>query len=195
MRPSDRKKEVIDVCLNTFIAKGLSHTSTKDLCDALGLNSGGVFWYFKTKEDIVIACAEEATVRIENELFGTALADIGDPDKLVKDLDSKAASMRPLMQFFISVCVSRRYGDKLKEVKLRQGDRYRFYIGAIAHKLGCKYEEAAPLFYMVANTMFSYMIFDPDNFSAPQLRIVYDALVKFLANKDARNTLLIDTKI
>ncbi len=186
MRPSDRKKEVIDVCLKTFMAKGLSDTSTKDLCDALHLNSGGVFWYFKTKEDIVIACAEEATVRIENELFGTALADIESPDRLVKNLDEKAVSMRPLMQFFISVCVSRRYSDKLKDVRYRQGDRYRFYIDKIADKLGCDYDEVAPLFYTVTNTMFSYMIYDPDNFSAPQLRTVYDALIEFLKKRERK---------
>ncbi len=187
MSPSDRKKEVVDVCLKTFMANGLSHTSTKNLCDALNLNSGGVFWYFKTKEDIVIACAEEATKRIENELFGTALANIENPDNLVKALDEKAVSMRPLMQFFISVFVSRRYGDKLKDVKLRQGDRYRFYIDKIAKKLGCNYDDVAPLVYTVTNTMFSYMIYDPDNFSAPQLRIVYDALVNFLDNRNSKD--------
>ncbi len=189
MSPSERKQEVIDVCLKTFMANGLSHTSTKNLCDALHLNSGGVFFYFKTKEDIVIACAEEATKRIENELFGTALANIENPDNLVKALDEKAVSMRPLMQFFISVCVSRRYGDKLKDVKLRQGDRYRFYIDKIAKKLGCNYDDVAPLFYTVSNTMFSYMIYDPDNFSAPQLRIVYDALVDFLKERDSKDVL------
>ncbi len=187
MSTPERMREVIDVCLNTFIDKGLSHTSTKDLCDALNLNSGGVFWYFKTKDDIVVACAEEATVRIENELFATALADIDNPKKLQKDMDEKAVTMRPLMQFFINVCTSRRYSDKLKEVRYRQGDRYRFYIGKIAEKLGCSYDDVAPLFYTVSNTMFSYMIYDPDNFSAPQLRTVYDSLVSFLEKRDNKN--------
>ncbi len=187
MSPSERKQEVIDVCLKTFMANGLSHTSTKNLCDALHLNSGGVFFYFKTKEDIVIACAEEATVRIENELFGTALANIENPDNLVKALDEKAVSMRPLMQFFINVCTSQKYCDKLKDVRYRQGDRYRFYIDKIANKLVCDYDDVAPLFYTVSNTMFSYMIYDPDNFSAPQLRIVYDALVNFLDKRKSRS--------
>ncbi len=184
MSPNERKQEVIDVCLKTFMANGLADTSTKNLCDALNLNSGGVFWYFKTKEDIVIACAEEATVRIENELFGTALKDINDPDKLVKDLDRIAVAMRPLMQFFINVCTSQKYCDKLKDVRYRQGDRYRFYIGKIADKLGCNYDDVAPLVYIVSNTMFSYMIFDPDNFSAPQLNVVYDSLKEFLKQRD-----------
>ncbi len=177
-------KEVVDICLKTFMEKGLSHTSTRDLCEALGLNTGGIFWYFKTKDDIIIACAEEATLRIENELFGTALEDINNPQKLVKDMDEKAVSMRPLMQFFINVCTSRKYSDKLKDVRYRQGDRYRFYIGKLAEKLGCSYDYVAPLVYIVSNTMFSYMIFDPDNFSAPQLQTVYDALVNFLKKRD-----------
>ncbi len=184
MSSPERMKEVVDICLKTFMEKGLSHTSTRDLCTALNLQPGGVFFYFKTKDDIIIACAEEATVRIENELFGTALKDINEPDKLVKDLDKIAVTMRPLMQFFINVCTSQRYSDKLKEVRYRQGDRYRFYIGKLAEKLGCSYDDVAPLVYIVSNTMFSYMIFDPDNFSAPQLRTVYDSLVSFIEKRD-----------
>ncbi len=187
MSVTSKKQKVIDSCLKTFVEKGLNRTTSKDLTDALNMNTGAVFYYFKTKDDIVIACAEEATVRIENELFGTALADIENPDKLVKDLDEKAITMRPLMQFFISVCVSQKYSSKLKDVRYRQGDRYRFYIGKIAEKLGCNYNDVAPLVYIVSNTMFSYMIFDPDNFSAPQLKTVYDALVNFLSDRDARN--------
>ncbi len=187
MSSSERMREVIDICLKTFMEKGLTDTSTRDLCEALNLNSGGIFWYFKTKDDIVIACAEEATVRIENELFGTALEDINDPEKLVKDLDEKAVTMRPLMQFFINVCTSQKYTGKLKEVRYRQGDRYRVYIGKIAEKLGCNYDDVAPLFYTVTNTMFSYMIYDPDNFSAPQLRMVKEALVGFIENRDKNN--------
>ncbi len=183
---NDRKKEILSTCLNVFMENGISQTSMRDLGRALKMDPTALYKYYDTRDDVLIACAEEATIRIESELFETALEDILIPEKLVKDLDSKAVSMRPLMQFFISVCVSRRYSDKLKEVRFRQGDRYRFYIRKMADKLGCSYDDIAPLVYIVSNTMFSYMIFDPENFSAPQLRIVYDALVGFLDKKAER---------
>ncbi len=180
----DKKKEIINTCLQTFVDNGLIEISMRDLGAACDMDAAGIYYYFKGKDELVVACAEEATVRIEEELFGTALADIDDPEKLVKDLDEKAVTMRPLMQFFISVCVSQKYSGQLKEVRYRQGDRYRYYIRKIADKLGCDYNDVAPLVYIVSNTMFSYMIFDPENFSAPQLRTVYDALNDFLKKRD-----------
>ncbi len=184
MNITERKKEIIGICLETFIRDGLLNTSMRDLGKALGLDPTALYNHFESKDEVVIACAEEATVRIESELFVAALKDIDDPVKLVKDLDRKAVAMRPLMQVFINVCTSQRYSNKLKEVKLRQGDRYRFYIGKIAEKLGCSYDDVAPLFYIVANTMFSYMIYDPDNFSAPQLNMVYNSLKEFLRQRN-----------
>ncbi len=83
MEPA-RKQEVINVCLETFMKNGLAHTSTRELSAALELNNGGVFYYFKTKDEIVIACAEEAALRIENDLIGVALKDIENPEKLVR---------------------------------------------------------------------------------------------------------------
>ncbi len=186
MNITERKKEVLEICLETFISNGLLNTSMRDLGKALDLDPTALYNHFNSKNDVVIACAEQATVKIENELFGTAVMHINNPKKLVEELDKKAVTMRPLMQFFINVCTSQKYCDKLKAVRHRQGDRYRFYISKIAEKLGCSYDDAAPLVYIVSNTMFSYMIFDPDNFSAPQLRVVYNALVNFLENRDKK---------
>ncbi len=186
MNITRRKKEIIEVCLKTFIRDGLLNTSMRDLGKALDLDPTALYRHFKSKDEVVIACAEAATIRIEDELFGAALEDIENPSKLAKAMDEKAVTMRPLMQFFINVCTSQKYADKLKEVRYRQGDRYRYHISKIAEKLGCGYDDAASAVYIVANTMFSYIIFDPDNFSAPQLRIVRDQLKGFLAKRDKK---------
>lgn len=184
MNITKRKKEIINTCLETFMRDGLINTSMRDLGKALGLDPTALYNHFESKDEVVIACAEEATARIEYALFGTAYRYIEDPTKLSKAMDKVAVTMRPLMQFFINVCTSQKYCDKLKDMRNRQGDRYRFHINKIANKLGCEYDEIAPLVYIVSNTMFSYMIFDPDNFSAPQLKTVRDALVGFLENRN-----------
>ncbi len=177
---AERKQEIINTCLETFVEYGLIDISMRDLGEKLGMDTAGIYYYFRGRDKLVVACAEEATVRIENELFDTAYRHIENPQELAKAMDEKAVTMRPLMQFFISVCTSKKYGDKLKDLRYRQGDRYRFHINRIAERLGCAYDEIAPWVYIVSNTMFSYMIFDPDNFSAPQLRMVRDALNGFL---------------
>ncbi len=183
----EKKKEIIDGCLATFMKNGLTHTSTKDLCDALNLNSGGVFYYFKTRDEIVIACAEEAKKRIEIDLFGIAINDIENPEKLAKDLHERAVEMRPLMKFFVSVCATPKYEESVHPLLDALGGRYKCYTEQFANKLGVTPEEIAPYVYIVINTMLSYMLFGKANFVAPQLTLVYNKLVGVLEKRSKQN--------
>ncbi len=171
-----RMHEVVNVCLETFMEKGLAHTSTRDLCNALNLNSGGIFWYFKTKDEAIIACAEEAAIRIEKDLFGIAFEDLRNPEKLARDLHDRALAMRPLMDFFVSVCTTRRYEEALKEPLDRLSERYKYYCNHFAECLSCTSEEVAPYVYIAINTMLSFMVFGNEDFNAPQLDLVYEAI-------------------
>ncbi len=179
----ERKDEIIDRCLSTFMKNGLIDTPSKKLCDALNMNSGAVFYYFKNKDEIVIACAEEAKKRIERDLFGIAINDLDDPERLAEDLHNRAVAMRPLMKFFVSVCASPRYEDAVHPLLDKLGDRYKFYVNQFAVKLGSTPEEVAPYVYIVINTMLSYMLFGKENFVAPQLELVYGKLVAILEKK------------
>ncbi len=183
MEPA-RKQEVINVCLETFMKKGLAHTPTRDLCAALNLNTGGVFYYFKTKDEIIIACAEEATLRIERDLLGVALNDIGDPKKLMSSLRDRANAMRPLMQFFVSVSACPQYTAALQPIFKRLAERYDHYAERFAEVLCCDPKEVAPYIYSGINTMLSYMLFGQESFSAPQLGLIYNALNGFLEKRD-----------
>ncbi len=183
MEPA-RKQEVINVCLETFMKKGLAHTSTRDLSAALELNNGGVFYYFKTKDEIIIACAEEASIRIENDLIGVALKDIENPEKLVRDLKERSDAMRPLMKFFVSVSACPQYTEALQPTFDALAKRYDHYAERFAQVLKCEPKEVAPYVYTGINTMLSYMLFGQKRFTAPQFDLVYNALVGFLEKRD-----------
>ncbi len=186
MRDPERKQEVLEVCLRTFMEKGLAHTSTRDLCDALHLNSGGVFYYFKTKDEIVIACAEEASLRIERDLIGVALQDIENPKKMLNDLRDRSNAMRPLMKFFVSVCASSKYEDVIQTALDGLTHRYNQYAEKFAEVLCCQVEEVAPYVYIGINAMLSYMLFGQKRFTAPQMTLLYDTLNEFLERKRAK---------
>ncbi len=192
MASLDRRKEIIDVCLKTFMEQGLSNTPTKDLCKALNMQTGGIFYHFETKDEIILACVEEARCRIEKDLFGTALKDIYYPEKLVKDLHDRAVKMRPLMKFFVSVCSDPRFEELIQPSLTNLSVRYKYYIIQFAEKLDCKPDDVAPYVYTVINTMLSYMLFGKKSFVAPQLTMVYNVLKSMLERRN--NNLLKNTK-
>ena len=49
MEAIDRKKEIINNCLELLVEKGLTQTTTRDLSKAMKLKSGGVYYYFPRK--------------------------------------------------------------------------------------------------------------------------------------------------
>ena len=85
-KKTERRREIIAVCLDCFVEKGLTITTTKDLCTAAKLQNGGIYYYFSTKEEIVLACAEAAIERIEKGAFGIVFEDIQDVKSMMDRL-------------------------------------------------------------------------------------------------------------
>lgn len=176
----DRKKEVINICLDLFIEKGLSETSTRSLSSALKLQSGGLYYYFSNKDEAVILCAEEAAMRLESNLITPALKDIGNPDIMMKRLQSRADEMAPTMRFLVSVCTSKRYKESVRPILDRLADRYKHYAEQIAKKLNCGIEEIEPYVFMTITAVANYMIFAEDGIIAPQMKQVKSAISKII---------------
>lgn len=163
--------------------KGLTVTSTKDLCTAAGLNSGGIFYYFDTKEQIVIACAEAAIDKIEKRAFGMVLEDMGDIESMMNQLGTMAYELSPVMRFLVSVCVSREYGDKIKPSLVRLANRYQYYTEQIANILGCMQQEVEPYVHLSILAINNYMIFGEKALFEPQIKSAKSELMKLAQKK------------
>ena len=122
-KKAEKRQELVGVCLDCFVEKGLTLATTKNLCKAAKLQNGGIYYYFSTKEEIVLACAEEAISRIEKAAFAIVLEDISDIKSMMDHLGELADKMSPTMRFLVSVCVSREYGEKVKPSLVRLGWR------------------------------------------------------------------------
>ena len=155
-------------------------------CKAAKLQNGGIYYYFSTKEEIVLACAEEAISRIEKAAFGIVFEDISDIKSMMDHLGVLADKMSPTMRFLVSVCVSREYGEKVKPSLVRLAARYPYYTGRIAEILGCTDEEVAPFVHLSILAINNYMIFAERALFDPQIEAVKKELSR-LAERKGRN--------
>lgn len=171
-KKAEKRQELVGVCLDCFVEKGLTVATTKDLCKAAKLQNGGIYYYFSTKEEIVLACAEEAISRIEKAAFAIVFEDISDIKSMMDHLGELADKMSPTMRFLVSVCVSREYGEKVKPSLVRLAARYPYYTGRIAEILGCTDEEVAPFVHLSILAINNYMIFAERALFDPQIEAV-----------------------
>lgn len=179
----EKRKEIVGVCLDCFVEKGLTAATTKDLCTAANLQNGGIYYYFSTKEEIVLACAEEAISRIEQGAFGLVLEDISDIKRMMNHLGELADKMSPTMRFLVSVCVSREYGEKVKPSLIRLASRYPSYTSKIAEILGCSDEEVEPFVHLSILAINNYMIFAERALFDPQIEAAKKELLKLAGKK------------
>ena len=181
---NDRKKEVINICLDLFIEKGLTSTSTRNLSSALKLQNAGLYYYFGSKDEAVIACAEEAALRVESALIPGALRDIDDLDIMMKRLQSRADEMAPTMRFLVTVCASSQYKDKMKPALDRLSKRYEAYASRLAEKLKCDVSVVAPYLYTTITAVTNYMIFNEESYILPQIKLIKEQVAKLRPNAE-----------
>lgn len=171
------RKEVVKKCLNCFVQNGLTQTTTKELSSALNLQNGGVYYYFDTKTEIVISCAEEAVREIENKISDLAFENIEDIENMVKILEELSEELSPIMRFLVSVCVSNEYSNLVKPTLVNLADRYIIYSEKVAKALKCDLDEVKPFVYMAILALNNYMIFSEKALFEPQIALVKKALL------------------
>ncbi len=180
MENSERRQKVLEVCLETFVKNGLYETSVRDLGKSLNLQSGAIYWWFKDKDEVVLACAEEAAIRLETALIIPALGDMRDPERLMSSLKTRADKMRPMMKFFACVCSCSKYEERLQPVLDRLSERYEKYARRFSKELNCAFDEVAPYVYFAITTVTDYMIFGEAKYIKPQIELIKTALKRFL---------------
>jgi TetR/AcrR family transcriptional regulator, cholesterol catabolism regulator len=53
-RPADVKESIIRESTRLFLAKGFRGTSVKEITEAAGIGRGTLYWYFKSKDEILL---------------------------------------------------------------------------------------------------------------------------------------------
>ncbi len=82
-KPAANRKEllrqtVLDAAAELFAERGLAGTSFQDIADALGVGRTAIYYYFKSKEEVLASLVEEITVFSDQQ--STALAARTDQD-------------------------------------------------------------------------------------------------------------------
>lgn len=168
----NRKKEIILKCLNVFTQKGLLNTTSRDLSKALNLQSAGIYYYFNTKDDLVVACAEEAARQLEMKLIYPLKKELHNPNQMMSDLQTKCDILAPTMWFLVQAFTDEKYHKKLLPFLTAMSERYKKYAQMFAEILGRDVNEIEPYVYMGITAATNYMVFGENSYIKPQFDLI-----------------------
>jgi AcrR family transcriptional regulator len=75
---TNRRAEIVSAAARLFAVNGFHSTSMADIIGESGLSAGAVYRYFRSKEELIAAVAEQA-LSAADEVFGRLLADGATP--------------------------------------------------------------------------------------------------------------------
>jgi AcrR family transcriptional regulator len=68
-KKSSKKDYIIDKCYECFVKNGIENTTTRDFCAAAEVNANTLYYYFDSKNDILIECVNYGFKQLEDALF------------------------------------------------------------------------------------------------------------------------------
>jgi TetR/AcrR family transcriptional regulator, cholesterol catabolism regulator len=80
---STTREKLLAHAVKLFLKKGYEKTSTRDLAKAVGIQAPGIYYYFKSKKEILIELNEESWRRFREMVLEPA-ARAADPEERIK---------------------------------------------------------------------------------------------------------------
>ncbi len=94
--PEERRKELIDAAERLFVAEGYDQTAISDIVKEVNVSQGAFYYYFDSKEDVLVAALEKEIAILEGDFIQIARN---------KDLD-ESVLVNAMINRFISISSS-----------------------------------------------------------------------------------------
>ena len=116
-----RKDQILDAASEIFAEKGVHESRMDDIVEKTGLSKGALYWYFKSKDEILIGIFDRMFNREFTDLEKIQLSDVTATEKIsifteraLKDL-GRMFRLMPLAYEFLSLAFRRKFvQDALK---------------------------------------------------------------------------------
>lgn len=167
-----KRNSVINVCLEQFVDKGLYGTTSRDLSKALNLQSAGMYSYFENKDGAIVACAEQAAIKLEQQMFNVAFECLKTPGRDFAPVKALAKELSPMMRFFTQVCSTDKYEEQMRPILNKLSHRYESYVDGVAEITSLPIEKAQLLVFIGVTAIANYMVYQEDAYIDPLLSMI-----------------------
>ena len=133
----EKKKQIVELCYDCYVERGIENTSVRDFCRAGDLNPNTLYYYFKDKDEIMFECVNYGYMRLENAMVDVVANCTLEEmlSRLIEVWNSFSPELRFLYQAVSSPC----YNSKRSYHFLKLNSFYDRFGERLAQRLGCPY--------------------------------------------------------
>lgn len=105
--PEERRAEILAGATELFLTSGFDQTTVDDIVAQLGISKGLVYYYFRTKDDLIAAVTERLAAEFADPVVAILQSDLSAGEKLARSLLNLADRAVAFKERFRSMIDSR----------------------------------------------------------------------------------------
>lgn len=130
-----QRQKILRAAVGCFCRRGYHNTSVQDICDEAGLSKGGLYTYFKSKEQIFAAVVKESFIGGLEQAIETAGAGATALDKLdrvatlvIERLSTDDLHALSSPQLFLEIWAAASKNSRLRALCVEGYDRWKAFL-------------------------------------------------------------------
>lgn len=121
----DKPSEIFAAALRLFQAKGYHGASMQDLADAMGMQKASLYYYIRSKEELLVRVCERGTGAFTQELYEIVLSDLNAGEKLRRAMECHLVALCEQLDLFTVFLHEQKFlGDTHKKKLRGEGKRH-----------------------------------------------------------------------
>ena len=179
---SVKKNFIIEKCYECFVKSGIENTTTRDFCAAANINSNTLYYYFGSKNQILIECVNYGFMQIESAYLD-ALKEFGSSSfDIFPRLANIGLDYAPQMRF-LHQAVSSPAFEEHRESQFRRVNEFYDRLGKdLAELLDCPYEIIIDYIYEIMTLMSYYSLWGSRDMAAIQFNRIFNEFSNAVTN-------------
>ncbi|MBM6930829.1 TetR/AcrR family transcriptional regulator [[Clostridium] spiroforme] len=176
-RNTERRKELLEICFDTFCKYGLENTGMKKLADACDMTNGALLYYFVSKDNIVIEATAHCMAKVEDDFMAQAPTSFADIERFLREMPYLTAKLHGAKyRFMYQVYASPKYREYGKEFFKGVNIRYHNYAELLSGKLGMPADFIQGITYIFVRACVHYALFEDKEYLQLQLNAIRASL-------------------
>lgn len=128
----DKHAEIFSAALKLFQAKGYHGTSMQDLATAVGIQKASLYYYIRSKEELLVTVCERGSGAFTQELNEIVASDLPPTEKLKRAIECHLGALCAQLDLFTVFLHEQKFLGETEKQKLRgEGNRHAELLATI----------------------------------------------------------------
>ena len=170
---SDKKKYIIGKCYECFVKNGIENTTTRDFCAAADINTNTLYYYFRSKNQVLIECVNYGFTLLESAFFDALKEFDKSSFDIFPHLVNIGLDFAPQLRF-LQQAVSSPSFEPYREAQFKKVNEIYDRLGIkLAERFDCPYELIRSYVYETMTLMSYFTLWGSRDMAAIQFSRIF----------------------